>query len=572
MQQWLAAAVSAMLDRTCGLDKSWSGVLLEYLPTTRVASYGVIIIITARRFASITDDRPGRVRHRLPRLSLHRVAAMVAAAAARRGCSVAASKSCSKVSFSLSSRDTTRLLPPLPLLCRARCLRLPPALASCCCCLLCLSPTDTQILESAFWREVATTMPPTTAHDRSLLTLVLDLTPSTWGERDLQRSRSDRARFAANKRSVGPGRLDDVLASTIAFCLAFAALRRDNTVVVIGVADDEVAVLYPRKGGAGRSNMASIVHDPTDTVGGKVDAAVLNESVRLGVAELVARAAEKAEKRAEEAEKIAANMKEKGGDGGGTASASASGNGDTAAAANASSASSPPTPGAAIASGVTVALCVINRFMVAAGRGVSALASDRPGGPGGSAPDGDGGIMALITGQGSKKGSKNNKGGGGPGGAPTPRILIIQASEDRTGDYNAFMNGTFAGIKGNVVIDGCFVAGGIKDQSKQSAFLEQACDRTGGVYLAVPSPAQVGGALTAVLVSVFLSPVSIRKRINLPALPEVDFRPRCFETGETVDVAHVCNQCLSIFKNCPKDACPTCGAANAKKKKRAKHS
>jgi len=407
-------------------------------------------------------------------------------------------------------------------------------------------------------------MPPANTHDRSLLTLVLDLTPSTWGERDLQRSDSDPKRFAANKRSIGPGRLEDVLSSTIAFCLAFAALRRDNTVVVIGVADDEVAVLYPRKGGAGRSSMASIVHDPADTVGGKVDAAALNESVRLGVAELVERAADKAEERAEEAKQIADDdMKEKGGDGGGSASASA--------AADVTGALSPATPGAAIASGVTVALCVINRFMVAAGRGVSALASDRSGGPGASAPDGDGGIMALITGQGSKK--KGSTNGGGPGGAPTPRILIVQASEDRTGDYNAFMNGTFAAIKGNVVIDGCFVPGvGGQNQIKQSAFLEQACDRTGGVYLSVPSPAQFGGALTAVLVSVFLSPVSIRKRINLPALPEVDFRPRCFETGETVDIAHVCNQCLSIFKNCPKDTCPTCGAANAKKKKRAKHS
>eukprot|EP00561_Arcocellulus_cornucervis_P001809 CAMPEP_0185818618 /NCGR_PEP_ID=MMETSP1322-20130828/20938_1 /TAXON_ID=265543 /ORGANISM="Minutocellus polymorphus, Strain RCC2270" /LENGTH=126 /DNA_ID=CAMNT_0028515741 /DNA_START=33 /DNA_END=410 /DNA_ORIENTATION=- len=126
-------------------------------------------------------------------------------------------------------------------------------------------------------------MAPTSQQsDRSLLTLILDVSPATWGERDLKRTAQDRARLAANKRSVGPARIGDLLTSTVAFCLSFAALKRDNVVVVIGVADDEVAILYPRKGGSGRSSMGSVVHDPPDTVGGKVDARALNESVRLG--------------------------------------------------------------------------------------------------------------------------------------------------------------------------------------------------------------------------------------------------------------------------------------------------
>jgi hypothetical protein len=39
----------------------------------------------------------------------------------------------------------------------------------------------------------------------------------------------------------------------------------------------------------------------------------------------------------------------------------------------------------------------------------------------------------------------------------TPRTLIIQSSPDRTSDYNALMNCTFAAHKHNVVIDGCFI-------------------------------------------------------------------------------------------------------------------
>ena len=398
--------------------------------------------------------------------------------------------------------------------------------------------------------------PSSSSHpsDRSLLTLILDVSPTTWGERDLKRTAQDKARFAASKRSVGPARLDDLLSSTVSFCLSFAALKRDNAVVVIGVADDEVAILYPRKGGSGRNNMGSVVHDPPDTVGSKVDARALNESVRLGVAELVERASVRAARRAGEAEKRRQ---------------------ESATTTAEEAAVQTPANGAAIASALTVALCTINRFMVAAGAGVSALApSDRPGGitvgasSSAGTSDGNEGVMALITGGGSGS-SKSTSKVRGQRGTPSPRILVVQATDDRTGDYNAFMNCTFAAHKGNVVIDGCFIPSGISDRAKNSAYLEQASDRTGGVFLVPSGAAQVRGALTEVLVSVFLSPVAVRKRMNLPALSEVDFRPRCFETGEVVDTAFVCNQCLSIFKNCPRESCPTCGADVAKKKPKA---
>ncbi len=48
--------------------------------------------------------------------------------------------------------------------------------------------------------------------------------------------------------------------------------------------------------------------------------------------------------------------------------------------------------------------------------------------------------------------------------------------------------------------------------------------------------------------------------MNLPRLHSVDFRARCFESGESVDVAEVCNLCLSVFKVRPGERCWTCGA------------
>jgi len=63
----------------------------------------------------------------------------------------------------------------------------------------------------------------------------------------------------------------------------------------------------------------------------------------------------------------------------------------------------------------------------------------------------------------------------------------------------------------------------------------------------------------------FLAPRSARPLLNLPIVQKVDFRAQCFETGESVDIAYVCNQCLSIFKKLPLDQCPTCQAEIKKK-------
>jgi len=288
--------------------------------------------------------------------------------------------------------------------------------------------------------------------------------------------------------------------------------------------------------------MTSAVNDPPTS--SKVDAKTLHDYLKLAIAELVARDAAKAEKA------YIAAMEASG----------KTANSDDAGKQQAS------FQGAAIASGLSLALCCINRFMVAAHGGVSALTTEAM-----LRRQEDEGILALMADSKSKKAAEEREQQRRARGVLSPRILIIQAAGDRTRDYNAFMKCTFAAIKGEITIDGCFIPSGIKGEPKTSFFLEQACDRTKGIFLAPPVPAQADGALTEVMISVFMAPTSARKYLNLPVLNKVDFRARCFETGESVDIANVCNQCLSIFKNKPKDFCPTCGAVvYVEKKKRLK--
>ncbi|KAL7551863.1 hypothetical protein ACHAWF_015081 [Thalassiosira exigua] len=373
---------------------------------------------------------------------------------------------------------------------------------------------------------VPTSSPP------NLLALVLDATTSTWSHRDLARTAKDKALASKNKPSAGPATLDDVVTSALALSASFACLGRDNVLVVVAATEEEACVIYPRKGGEG--NMEQAVMGGSGGGGGggaegggggergeRVDLGLLNDYVRLGVAELANRAAAKAEVRAE---------RERSGD------------------------PMPPLKkGAAIAAALSLALCTINRFMVASHAGVSALADASM-----ARRRDDEGILALMGGGGDGASSSRDA---SRSGLLRPRALVIQASPDRTSDYNALMNCAFAANKSEVVVDGCFVPSGMKDDDKSSPFLQQVVDQTGGVYLSVPGgAAQVGGALTEVLMTAFLPPPGIRGSMNLPRLHDVDFRARCFETGESVDVAQICNQCLSIFKERPKESCPTCGA------------
>jgi transcription initiation factor TFIIH subunit 3 len=324
--------------------------------------------------------------------------------------------------------------------------------------------------------------------ERSLLVIVLDVSPVVWRMRQAFREKSDNARFAKGKETVGPGTLEETLKSIQTLCGAYCSLQRDCAFVIVGVAGNETAVLFPRKDAMHEFFTAH-----------KIDIRPLQEQLVGGVAELVSRpgAAE-----------------------------------DTAA----------------MAAGLSIALCNVNRFLVANNAGVSALSKDNTT----LFRKDDEGVVSLMGGSKRKKTHK--------AGAWSSRILLVQASNDRSNDYNAFMNCAFAAVKHSIVIDGCFIPSSMGKDPKNSSFLEQACDRAGGVYLAPSGMAQVGPALTEILYAIFLSPLGARTCLNLPAINKVDFRARCFETGETVSMAYVCNQCLSIFKTCPKDFCRTCGA------------
>lgn len=372
-------------------------------------------------------------------------------------------------------------------------------------------------------------MPSKRPDSRSLLTIVVDCSPVVWGERDFRRVASDKKRLASGKRSMGPATLEELLIAVQAFATAFGSLERISGLVIVGVADNETAIVFPRK-----DHMARYFSNPETNP--CYDLRTIQTDLLEGISQLVSRASAKINA----ASKLAEKAKQEAGE--------------------PTKAKAPTASSAAMAAAFSLALCCINRFLVATqtGLGVSAVRTEHF-----LAPSEDGGVLAMIGGSDNSK-KKNKKAN-----AWSPRILLIQGSEDRSRDYNAFMNCAFAAVKHNVVVDGCFIPGGSPGPSS-SAFLEQACDLTGGVFLAPSGAAQVGGALTEVLMSVFLAPRSCRSSLNLPAINKVDFRARCFETGEAVDMAFVCSQCLSIFKKKPKEMCPTCQAdINSTKKRKA---
>jgi transcription initiation factor TFIIH subunit 3 len=301
-----------------------------------------------------------------------------------------------------------------------------------------------------------------------------------------------------------------VISGILAFCNAVSSLERDAAVIVVAVAENEVATVFPRK-----NHLAQWMRHPDSY---SPDIRNLKEHILTGIAELIERAAVKQQ----------------------------------------SSPSPDPTSReAAMAAGFSTALCILNRLLVAAkAGGVSALPSqhymDRVD---------DQGVVAMMDSSSSKQTSNR------PASAWSPRILLVQASEDRSQDYNAIMNCAFAANKNHVTVDGCFLTAG-SPGSASSSFLEQVCDLTGGIYSAPSGMSQIGGALTEVLLSVFLAPLPSRDSLHLPTGHKVDFRARCFESAAIVDRAFVCNQCLSIFRQKPTQLCPTCQAKIVESKRK----
>lgn len=364
----------------------------------------------------------------------------------------------------------------------------------------------------------------------SVLVLIVDLTSIIWGERHHLRSLQDRVRVKSSRKSRGPGTLKDIISSIQSFIFTFASLHRENCVVVIGSTCDACTVLYPRKGRHGMDAMVGGLDSNSGS--SKIDVKEFNDAFLLGVAELIAKGAEKYHK-------LTTNNE-----------------------------LSDKPSSACIAAATSLALLVINRFLVASkGGGVSAIGNNSSLSSNGLLHrKEDDGILSMIASkvhgtEDTDKATEKRLAQRRARGILSPRILILQASEDSSKDYNAFMNCVFAACKNDIVIDGCFISGGNKT-TKTSTFLEQACDRTGGVFTKPTDTTQIGGMLTELLMTVFLPPLGLRMKLNLPRVNEVDFRARCFESGESVELAYACNLCLSIFKVEPRkgSACSTCGA------------
>ena len=376
-------------------------------------------------------------------------------------------------------------------------------------------------------------------NERSLTVLVIDVSPVAWGRNDKIRELLDEKRRQQNKSgTVGPGILEELLSSVQAFASATLSLDRDAALLIIGVAgSSDVAVVYPRK-----DQLEEYFANPTEST---LDIRRIQQDVLDGVTELINRAAKRIIEIPDE-EEVSRKSKDDSPD---------------SDKEKEKEKTPSPSPLPSMASGFSLALCLINRFMVAAhsGAGVSALHNHHTWERGNG--DDEGIILAL--------GGSANANGGGSSKRSTrtgwsPRILFLQLSDDLPSSFNAMMNCTFASVKQNVVVDGCYLS---KNENDHSPFLQQACDMTGGLYLTPKGPSQTGHFLTEILMSVFLPPRSCRNRLKLPAIDEVDFRARAFDTGNIVDQAYVCNSCLSIWENKPSGVCPTCDSEIKQSKK-----
>ncbi|KAI8072188.1 TFIIH subunit Tfb4/p34 [Gilbertella persicaria] len=128
-----------------------------------------------------------------------------------------------------------------------------------------------------------------------------------------------------------------------------------------------------------------------------------------------------------------------------------------------------------------------------------------------------------------------------------PRILVLSVSSDSAYQYIPLMNCIFSAQKAAIPLDVCKIYG------EETAFLQQASNITGGVYIKVENPQ----ALLEYLMMAFLPDRHARHYLNLPSQDQVDYRAACFCHKKIVDIGYVCSVCLSIFcKWSP--VCSTC--------------
>ncbi|KAI8149159.1 TFIIH subunit Tfb4/p34 [Fennellomyces sp. T-0311] len=128
-----------------------------------------------------------------------------------------------------------------------------------------------------------------------------------------------------------------------------------------------------------------------------------------------------------------------------------------------------------------------------------------------------------------------------------PRILILSLSADSAFQYIPLMNCIFSAQKAGIPVDVCKVYG------EETAFLQQAANITGGIYVKVENPQ----SLLQYLMFAFLPERYARNFLNLPNQDQVDFRAACFCHKKIVDIGYVCSVCLSIFCSWS-PVCTTC--------------
>jgi transcription initiation factor TFIIH subunit 3 len=152
----------------------------------------------------------------------------------------------------------------------------------------------------------------------------------------------------------------------------------------------------------------------------------------------------------------------------------------------------------------------------------------------------------------------------------TARILVLSVSEaDLSSQYVGLMNAVFAAQRMAVPVDMLRIG-------PQAAFLQQASDATGGVFMNYDpmdaKDAAVNGngkheededeemddeedegnvqnaaamGLLQTLMMGYLPDVTARRNLVMPGSEEVDFRAACFCHGKIVDLGGVCSVCLS---------------------------
>jgi len=144
------------------------------------------------------------------------------------------------------------------------------------------------------------------------------------------------------------------------------------------------------------------------------------------------------------------------------------------------------------------------------------------------------------------------------------RILVFSVSPaDLSGQYIALMNSVFAAQRLNVPID-MLRLGARASFLQQAAFLQQASDATGGVFMnydpqatgatngepngattqrRVDENAAAAGLLQTLLLA-YLPDVTARRHLVPSGSAEVDFRAACFCHGKVVSSGGVCSVCL----------------------------